>query len=55
MVKIKSKITGKTVEQVSKELFRIDKDFIYSQDEFANEVKWDRIAFYAELEVNLSK
>ena len=47
MIKLISKISGKVVEQINEEDFRIDKDKIYGKDEFGNEVYFERKAFYA--------
>jgi len=53
MIKIKSKISGKTVEIICNEKdFIIDKNFIYSKDEFGNTINWNRRGFYSEKEIN---
>ena len=54
MIEIKNKVTGNTVEYIcNEEDFRIDKDKIYSKDEFGNEVYFMRNAFFAEKKINL--
>ena len=54
MIEIKSKVSGKTVETICNENdFSIDKNFIYSKDEFGNTINWNRQGFYSEKKINL--
>jgi len=54
MIKLISKVSGKVVEQINEQDFRIDKDKIYGKDEFGNEVYFERKAFYATKECYLT-
>lgn len=55
MIKIKSKITGKVVEHITEQDFKIDNEKIYGKDEFGNEIYFLRTAFFAEKDLTFGK